>query len=264
MRCVYRQNYYMNSKYILTNETKTVFGIKLFRIKARISFGNVKEGELGGFVEKEANLSDVGTSWVYGNARVYGDAQVFGNALVYDGARVYGDALVSGNARVYDGARVYGNARVYDGARVYGDALVSGNAQVYDGARVYAKVRLQFGKTDFDVKLNLYGTIRNSIGAAAFLNRVILYKKVNKTDEISLFTSCYDGAFKYQVGKTAFAKECDENWDRSCASGLHCSSPDYWNEGDTLLAVEVKLKDIICCQEGKVRCRKLKVLGVCK
>ena len=218
----------MNTKYILTNDTKTVCGAKLFRIKAIASFGNIKAGDLGGFVEKEANLSDVGTSWVS------------------------------------DDAQVHGNARVYSNARVYGDVQVYGDAQVYGNAWVYARVRLQFGKTDFDVKLNLYGTIRNSIGAAAFLDRVILYKKVNKTDKISIFTSCYDVFFKYQVGKTAFAKECDENWDRSCASGLHCSSADYWNEGDTLLAVEVKLKDIICCQEGKVRCRKLKVLGVCK
>ena len=46
-------------KYILTNEKKEVFGKTLFRIKALISFGNVKVGELGGFIEKENNLGDV-------------------------------------------------------------------------------------------------------------------------------------------------------------------------------------------------------------
>lgn len=30
----------------------TMFGIELFRIKALISFDNVKKGELGGYVEK--------------------------------------------------------------------------------------------------------------------------------------------------------------------------------------------------------------------
>lgn len=54
----------------------TMFGIELFRIKALISFGNVKKGELGGYVEKEENLSHPGDAWVYGDARVYGDAEV--------------------------------------------------------------------------------------------------------------------------------------------------------------------------------------------
>jgi hypothetical protein len=48
----------------------------------------VKEGELGGFVESEANLSHVGNAWVYKNAQVYGHAQVCNNAWVYGNARV--------------------------------------------------------------------------------------------------------------------------------------------------------------------------------
>ncbi len=79
-------------KFELTSEFVTFLGKKLFRIKALISFGNVKEGELGGFVEKEENLDQSGNAWVYG------DAWVFGNARVYGDAWVYGDARVSGNA----------------------------------------------------------------------------------------------------------------------------------------------------------------------
>lgn len=68
-------------KFELTSEFITnIFGTKLFRIKALIEFGNVKAGELGGFVEKEENLSQDGNAWVYDNARVYGDACVCGDA----------------------------------------------------------------------------------------------------------------------------------------------------------------------------------------
>lgn len=73
----------------------TMFGIELFRIKALISFSNVKKGELGGYVEKEENLSHSGNAWVYGNARVSGDAEVYGDARVYGNAEVYGNARVS-------------------------------------------------------------------------------------------------------------------------------------------------------------------------
>ena len=44
-------------KFELTSEFVTnIFGTKLFRIKALISFGNVNSGDLGGYVEKEENL----------------------------------------------------------------------------------------------------------------------------------------------------------------------------------------------------------------
>ena len=136
-------------KFELTTESITFLGRTLFRIKALISFGNVKAGELGGYIEKEGNLSHEGDAWVCGNAWVYGDARVYGDAWVCDNARVcgnawvYGDAWVCGNAEVYgdaevcDNARVCGNAWVCDNARVYGDARVCGDAWVCDNAEVY-------------------------------------------------------------------------------------------------------------------------------
>ena len=98
-------------KFELTSEFVTnIFGTNLFRIKALVEFGDVKAGDLGGYIEKEENLDHDGDAWVSGNA------QVSGNARVSD------DAQVSGNARVY------GNAWVCDDAWVYGDAWVSGDA----------------------------------------------------------------------------------------------------------------------------------------
>ncbi len=68
-------------KFELTSEFITnIFGTKLFRIKALIEFGNVKAGELGGFVEKEENLSQDGNARVCGNACVCGNARVYGDA----------------------------------------------------------------------------------------------------------------------------------------------------------------------------------------
>ena len=118
-------------KFELTSEFVTFLGKKLFRIKALISFGNVKEGELGGYVEKEENLSNDGDAWVSGNAMVYGDARVFGNAWVS------GNAMVAGNAMVYGNAMVSGDAWVSGNAMVYGNAMVSGDAEVYGDAEVF-------------------------------------------------------------------------------------------------------------------------------
>ena len=104
-------------KFELTTEFITnMFGIKLFRIKALVEFGNVKAGELGGYVEKEENVSQDGNAWVYGNAKVSGNAEIYGNAWIY------GNAKVSGNAKVYGGAKISGNAEISGNAWVYGNA----------------------------------------------------------------------------------------------------------------------------------------------
>ena len=122
------------------------FGIKLLQIKCTRKIKHADVGDLGGYIEKEDNLS--GDAWVSGNAQVsgdakvsgdaqvYGDAQVSGDAKVYDDAWVCGDAKVYGNAKVYGDAWVYGDAEVYGNAWVSGDAQVSGNAQVSGDAKV--------------------------------------------------------------------------------------------------------------------------------
>ena len=104
-------------KFELTAEFVTnVFGKKLFRIKALVAFGNVEKGELGGFIEKEDNLSHDGDAWVSGNAQVFDNAQVFGDARVFGNAWVCGNAQVSGNAQVFDNAQVSSNAQVFGNA----------------------------------------------------------------------------------------------------------------------------------------------------
>ena len=70
-------------KYSLTKTTKEYCGTTLFQIKAEMSFGNVNKGDLGGYIEKESNLSQEDNAWVSGDARVSGNAWVYGDARVY-------------------------------------------------------------------------------------------------------------------------------------------------------------------------------------
>ncbi len=95
-----------NRKYEFTGDTKMRDGHTLHRIRAIVTFASVVEGEIGGWIESERNLSYYGNAWVSGNAEVFGDAYVSGNAYVS------GDAWVSGNAEVFGNAYVSGNARV--------------------------------------------------------------------------------------------------------------------------------------------------------
>lgn len=149
---------------LLDSDTKVLFGRTLFRIQALISFSDVQEGDLGGYIEKEKNLSHDGNAWVYNNAQVFDEARVCGSAKIFGNAMIYDNAGVRGNVQIYKDARVYENAQIYDNAcvsndaricgdaRIYGSACISGNAyicgdaQIYDYAWVFSNVRV-FGNT---------------------------------------------------------------------------------------------------------------------
>ena len=130
----------MSKKYELTNETIEYRGIVLHRIISLIDFNDIKKGDIGGFIEKEDNLSQYGYCWIYNDARICGNAKVYDNAMVYDNARVFGNARVYGNAKVFgnaavcDDSVVCGNAEIFNNVRVYCNAIVCGDARVYGNA----------------------------------------------------------------------------------------------------------------------------------
>ena len=120
----------MVKKYEITDETIVIDCHILHRIKALTKFGWVKKGDLGGWIEKEENLSQYCKCWISGDAKVYGDAKVFGNA------QVYGNVMVFGSAKIFDDARVYGDATVCSNAQVFGNALICDTANVFDNVQV--------------------------------------------------------------------------------------------------------------------------------
>ena len=206
-------------KYELTTNTKMWFGRKLYQIKALKDFGNVKAGNLGGYIEKEENLSHDGNAWVYdsalvydnacvfsnarifGNAKVYGYAQIFSNALIYDNTRVYNDAWIYGNACVFGDAEVFDNARVFDNAEIFDNARVFGDAHVYDNAWIYRDAQIS-NNADYIYFKGFGSENRNTT----------MFKTKNR--DVYVSCGCFTGslrAFMDKVkethGNTKYAKE---------------------------------------------------------
>ena len=79
-------------KYEFTGETKEIRLLfrtaTLHRIRATVAFGIVEVGDLGGWIEKEENLSHEGKAWVCGDAKVWGNAKVCGDAKVFSASHV--------------------------------------------------------------------------------------------------------------------------------------------------------------------------------
>ena len=81
-------------KYEFTGETKVIDDMTLHQIRALIDFNDVLAGDIGGWIEKEGNLSHDDDAWVSDNAEVSGNAWVYGNAKVYGNAWVFSTAHI--------------------------------------------------------------------------------------------------------------------------------------------------------------------------
>ena len=58
-------------KYKLTKNKKTIGEITVYQIEALKDFSNIKKGDLGGWIEKESNLSHLGDCWVSGLSLIH-------------------------------------------------------------------------------------------------------------------------------------------------------------------------------------------------
>ena len=126
-----------DKKYEITDIAHPVYP-ELHRIRAlRQVREDVPAGELGGFVQSEANLSQGNDeAWLYDDsisqheANVCGDAELHGQAVAQDLALVGGSAVVYGHAIACDNA-------ILTAGCIRSDALVCGNARVRENAATH-------------------------------------------------------------------------------------------------------------------------------
>lgn len=72
----------MNNNWKIRKDLSIEFdGHVLFRIECIRDFAEIKAGTLGGYIEKEENLS--GHAWVADNAKIYGESRVCGISEIY-------------------------------------------------------------------------------------------------------------------------------------------------------------------------------------
>lgn len=135
----------MEKKFELTDETyyDDYADARVYRIRALRDFGDVRGGDLGGFVEEESNLSHESTCWIYDNAVVCKGSKVSEEAEVRDTAVVSDNSHVSENSRIYENARVY-NSSIRGGV-VHGNATVN-NAEVLWQAEVKDEANIRGGQ----------------------------------------------------------------------------------------------------------------------
>lgn len=152
----------IEKKYILTSETEKINGTILYRIVAIRDFGDVKKGDLGGWIEKEENLSHDGDCWVYDEAMVWGNARIFDNAKVkefswvFESAQVYSHAQLCGHAFIFGHAEVYGCSCILGDAQIFGHARILGKTKICEFATICDNAKI-FGNVQVGGDAEIYG-----------------------------------------------------------------------------------------------------------
>lgn len=76
----------MDKKFKLTNNTIEFEGKILYQIMAiktiKCENRSIKNGELGGYIEKEENLSHEGNCWVFKESKIIGNSEITGNVRI--------------------------------------------------------------------------------------------------------------------------------------------------------------------------------------
>ena len=112
---------------ILIDEENTIEfkGRILHRIRALKDFGDVKKGDIGGYVQSEHNLSHDGNCWIYDDAKCMDDSRMYNNSTMFD------NSIMFDNSRMFDNSMVYDNSIMLDNSEMFGNSILKNNDKLY-------------------------------------------------------------------------------------------------------------------------------------
>ncbi|MDD3587602.1 MAG: hypothetical protein PHQ75_10510, partial [Thermoguttaceae bacterium] len=150
-------------KFYMTDESRTLPNeTKVYRIVAARSFGPIRKGDVGGWLQYAENLSQLGECWVADDAIVCGESIVSQDALVKDNAVIDGHCRVFGNAVVCDHALLRGRVYVYDHAIVGEESSLAEECSVSGRATVFCTSRWTNSKSNFGIHICGRATVRDN------------------------------------------------------------------------------------------------------
>lgn len=176
-------------KYELTENTLTIAGHTLYRIRAVRHFGDVRAGDLGGWVESDGNfhlgettclpnLSHDDDAWIYDDAKAYAGANVCGSGKMRGQSEMFGrNALIGGSAEVagnvvVDGLHSIGEARVSLLSRLDGCIDVRDRIFHRDGKTIVGAPKYRL-TDNIRILGNERWNVDNSLGASGVVVRQI-------------------------------------------------------------------------------------------
>ncbi len=136
---------YEDSRKIINKDVSPAREYTIYRIRAlrniATPFGNIKKGDLGGFVQHENNIYQFDDTWVFDGCVFCGDnAQIRDNSYICDGAQCISNSGVIRNSILKGDVKVGGNGfLVIDDSLLNGVVRLTGNDIDINGALINGK-----------------------------------------------------------------------------------------------------------------------------
>lgn len=239
----------MKRKYeILKDQSITLNGHTLYRIKLLKAVCNISPGILGGFIESEDNLSQEGDCWVAEEAAVYGHSIVIENAWVGGSARIHGHSIIRENCLI-TGSPIIINSEIKGDSIVRGEAIIE-NSVLQDCALVKGNAELYhaniFGRSivkDFAIVTNV--AIK---GNACISGKVCIKKDLDYTVIKNFWSS----------GRIITYTRPNRMWRTGCFFGtgeelIKKAYNDYKEKGDQFKLLVEYVEKAYALKEGKYK-----------
>lgn len=193
---------------IVNNRTR-----KVHRIVALRDFSDVKKGDLGGYAEKEENLSHEGFAWVYDDGIVFDNARVINDATVHNYAVVCRAAVLRGSACAKDYSIIGGEVVCRNTVCISEKAIVWGDIKITGDSHIYGNVSLNMSPiTLWDADISQQFHVVSFHGFGSRFSSTAVYR--NKDGGLYVTCGCFKGTieeFKRKVHEThggnQYAKE---------------------------------------------------------
>jgi len=185
-------------------------GRKVYRIKAVRDFGNVKKGEIGGFVEADDNLSHDGLCWIANDAMALGRSRISGDALLRDRARIGDRVMLTDHCIVQDDARLSEFVFAYGHCTIGAQSMLAGAVTVRDHTLILCRPRYSVsGKKQVP---NLRGNVmvRDEArleGCISAQDDVTIAGRTTIRDHVRLLEKAYIGGESILEGRTTIGEE---------------------------------------------------------
>ena len=208
-----------NKKYeILMDEENTIKcgSHTLHRIKALRDFGDVKKGDLGGYVESEYNLSHEGNCWIYDDAkamdysRMYDDSKMYDDSEMYDNSAMYNNSEMYDNSEMHNYSKMYDNSEMHDCSKMHNYSKMHDYSNIYDYSNMYNNSRMygnsaMYGYGELNNNDQLYGKLVSKVDDFTEISnpKGRLVTCVRKGNNIFYNVGCQDEideeTFKYRI-----------------------------------------------------------------
>lgn len=117
---------------LLLSDRCIIDGVTLYRIQALKDFGDVKAGDLGGYIADSSQLSQNGNCWIYSKSNKLVSGRVTENAIINSlgsnrDSIINGDVFISGNSKILNDVDIFGSVDIR------GDSIISSKASNIKG-----------------------------------------------------------------------------------------------------------------------------------